>query len=219
LGVLDQRITKKLSLFHGEEEFMHRSIPQKGFTLIELLIVIAIILILIAIALPNFLEAQIRAKTTRVEGDLRGLATALESYFTDFNQFPPDGDDLYPFNPANFDVLARMSVLTTPVQYVTALPLDPFHAERAGFSGEELLFPGPPPFPYSYNTTGSYYGGQGQPPNGGKADNYGITSLGPNMRFDSVEEQAALLYSPTNGTKSRGDILRLGGRRIGSSGS
>lgn len=39
-----------------------------GFTLIELLIVIAIILILIAIALPNFLEAQIRAKVTKAKG-------------------------------------------------------------------------------------------------------------------------------------------------------
>jgi len=41
--------------------------PKKGFTLIELLIVIAIILILIAIALPNFLEAQIRARMTRAK--------------------------------------------------------------------------------------------------------------------------------------------------------
>ena len=198
---------------------MFRTKQRKGFTLIELLIVIAIILILIAIALPNFLEAQIRAKTTKVEGDLRALATALESYFTDYNQFPPDGDDLNPFNPANFDVVARMNVLTSPVEYIATPPLDPFHAERVGFSGEELLFPGPPPYIYSYNTTGSYYGGNGQPPNAGKADNYGITSLGPNMRFDSIEEQAAIAYSPTNGTKSRGDILRLGGRRIGSNGS
>jgi len=186
-----------------------------GFTLIELLIVIAIILILIAIALPNFLEAQVRAKLTRVEGDLRALATALESYYTDYNQYPADGDDIDPFNPANFDVLARLTAITTPIEYIRPVPLDPFHAERTGFSGEELLFPEPPPFVYSYNTTGSYRGGGGQPPHGGKPDNYGITSLGPNMEFDSVVEQAPLAYSPTNGTKSRGDILRLGGRRLG----
>lgn len=46
---------------------------RKGFTLIELLIVIAIILILISIALPNFLEAQVRAKVANTMGELRSL--------------------------------------------------------------------------------------------------------------------------------------------------
>lgn len=53
----------------------------KGFTLIELLIVIAIILILIAIALPNFLEAQIRAKVVRAKGEIRTIAIAMDSYY------------------------------------------------------------------------------------------------------------------------------------------
>lgn len=69
----------------------------KGFTLIELLIVIAIILILIAIALPNFLEAQIRARVTKANGELRSLATALFDYNTALISaskegiFPPAG--------------------------------------------------------------------------------------------------------------------------------
>jgi prepilin-type N-terminal cleavage/methylation domain-containing protein len=57
----------------------------KSFTLIELLIVIAIILILIAIALPNFLEAQIRAKVVRVKGEFRSIETALESFGPDLH--------------------------------------------------------------------------------------------------------------------------------------
>ena len=50
---------------------LDRTTARRGFTLIELLIVIAIILILIAIALPNFLEAQERARVTRAKAELR----------------------------------------------------------------------------------------------------------------------------------------------------
>ena len=61
---------------------------RKGFTLIELLIVIAIIAILAAIAVPNFLEAQTRAKVARVKADQRSLATGLEAYYVDNNRYP-----------------------------------------------------------------------------------------------------------------------------------
>ncbi len=60
----------------------------KGFTLIELLIVVAIIAILAAIAVPNFLEAQIRSKVSRVKSDQRSVATALEAYYVDNNLYP-----------------------------------------------------------------------------------------------------------------------------------
>src|SRR6059058_569753 len=61
---------------------------KKGFTLIELLIVVAIIAILAAIAVPNFLEAQTRAKVSRVRADARTVATAIESYAVDNNKYP-----------------------------------------------------------------------------------------------------------------------------------
>ncbi len=61
---------------------------KKGFTLIELLIVVAIIAILAAIAVPNFLEAQVRAKVSRSLSDMRSLATAIESYYVDNNTYP-----------------------------------------------------------------------------------------------------------------------------------
>jgi prepilin-type N-terminal cleavage/methylation domain-containing protein len=59
-----------------------------GFTLIELLVVVAIIAILAAIALPNFLEAQTRAKVSRARADLRTVVTALETYRVDWNGYP-----------------------------------------------------------------------------------------------------------------------------------
>jgi prepilin-type N-terminal cleavage/methylation domain-containing protein len=97
-----------------------------GFTLIELLIVVAIIAILAAIAVPNFLEAQTRAKVSRVYTDFRSLATALESYRTDHSDYLPDvtngGGWIGGFNPGD-----RLIGLTTPVAYLTkAIVQSPF---------------------------------------------------------------------------------------------
>jgi prepilin-type N-terminal cleavage/methylation domain-containing protein len=61
---------------------------KKAFTLIELLIVVAIIAILAAIAVPNFLEAQVRAKVSRCQNDMRALTTGLEAYAVDYNAYP-----------------------------------------------------------------------------------------------------------------------------------
>lgn len=62
---------------------------ESGFTLIELLIVIAIIGILAAIAIPNLLNAVQRGKQKRSMSDMRALATAIEAYAVDNNQYPP----------------------------------------------------------------------------------------------------------------------------------
>ena len=61
---------------------------ESAFTLIELLIVVAIIAILAAVAVPNFMEAQVRAKVTRVKADLRAVKTAIETYRMDHNAYP-----------------------------------------------------------------------------------------------------------------------------------
>ncbi len=61
---------------------------RKGFTLIELMVVIAIIIILAAIAIPNYLTMTARAKKSRVASDFAALATALETYRTDWGAYP-----------------------------------------------------------------------------------------------------------------------------------
>ena len=70
---------------------MRISRNQKGFTLIELLIVVAIIGILAAIAIPNLLTAMQRSKQKRTMADMRSLATAWEAYAVDLNAYSAAG--------------------------------------------------------------------------------------------------------------------------------
>ncbi|MBI5155343.1 prepilin-type N-terminal cleavage/methylation domain-containing protein [Candidatus Poribacteria bacterium] len=128
---------------------MNRS---RAFTLIELLIVVAIIAILAAIAVPNFLEAQVRSKVSRAKSDLRTVATGLEAYAVDYNNYPyTETIGSTPWLPPGGHPLRnsteRPGGLTSPIAYLTTLPNDsfvhpigngisvtaPVYYERAGF--------------------------------------------------------------------------------------
>jgi prepilin-type N-terminal cleavage/methylation domain-containing protein len=112
-----------------------------GFTLIELLIVVAIIAILAAIAVPNFLEAQTRAKVSRARTDMRSIATGLEAYAVDNNKYPPVLGNAGPLvsqtenyrNKASGYTNVRTAgwrttpqQLTTPVAYLSSIIPDVF---------------------------------------------------------------------------------------------
>lgn len=92
-----------------------------SFTLIELLIVVAIIGILVAIVVPNFLNAQIKATVARVMGDFHHIRDALELYRFDHNKLPP-----LPQQGGGYPASFAYKWLSTPVAYYTGLTKDPF---------------------------------------------------------------------------------------------
>jgi type IV pilus assembly protein PilA len=71
---------------------------RKGFTLIELLIVVVIIGILAAIAIPKFASTKEKAYVTAMKSDLRNMLTAEESYFSDYGTYASNTSDLKGFS-------------------------------------------------------------------------------------------------------------------------
>ncbi len=175
-----------------------------GFTLIELLIVVAIIGILAAIAVPNFLNAQMRAKIANAESDMRSLDTALEMYRMDNNHYPLWRDSSgVNINPVN----RRLIPLTSPISYISAVPQDPFVYGPPGARIDDSQ--------HEAYVTYDYIESQSQ-------FNHGNIPLGPAWRCsewrlngygpDGTNDVGGLTYAASNGLTSRGDLIRLGPR-------
>lgn len=164
-----------------------------AFTLIELLIVVAIIGILAAIAVPNFMQAQIRAKLSRIAADFNMLRTGLESYFIDRNNYPNwtvDGKGDNGYHPLEL----RYIKLTTPIAYITSIPKDPF----ASFNNaSDWALYG---YTYDYVTdegtgTGRTYGHR-----------WKLTSWGPDQINSWYNIYPDDFYHVSNGLTSHGDV-------------
>lgn len=184
---------------------------KRAFTLIELLIVVAIIGILAAIAVPNFLNAQTRAKVSRVYADQRSIATAVESYAVDHGRPPIDMDAgatflaLWPEAMGGRD--AFYNTLTTPIAYMTAIPRDPFiiRIDGGGQTGGGVI--GDTGLAYHFSSL--YDWGKGGP---AWQDGYRwvVRSVGPAQRFlPGVYPPLGrdTVYESSNGLKSYGWIF------------
>jgi len=184
----------------------------KGFTLIELLIVIAIILILIAIALPNFLEAQLRARITRVQGEFRTLATAIEAYKSEYGKYPPASDLTDPARRRRVQVVQRYVLLTTPIPFMKVIPTDPFFDQDIPLEAISTMW-GAKVYDYFEREFSALSTAPWGPDPQAQHAIWFIHSIGPDLVLSDIrgaEFYYILPYSPTNGSKSSGDLVRFG---------
>ena len=193
-----------------------------AFTLIELLIVVAIIAILAAIAVPNFLEAQVRSKVSRAHTDMRTLAIALEAYTQDWDRPPLDFTEwYYRYGVATWERHYCYRQLTTPIAYITSWLNDPFGRWPKGderiSSRAEMAY-------YAYvnflpeRAAGSPSAGTREAFARGYV--WSLYSVGPMAmtvspwiaemlgRTAPLADSLGNIYDPTNGTVSKGQIYR-----------
>jgi len=191
---------------------------RKGFTLIELLIVVAIIGILAAIAVPNFLNAQVRARVARAESDIRTMEDAVLMYMLDNNGHRPidcddPGSNIYlgglgcgtPTNGAPetvtgvpefgfatmFMSFSQLRIFTTPIAYITSTAMMDTFCTRGALT---------------YNTR--YSASAKQP------ESFTFSSVGPDQKtgdwgffFRPGGNPDGVQYEPSNGLTARGDIF------------
>jgi len=91
-----------------------RAQDEKGFTLIELLVVILIIGILAAIALPAFLNQRSKAQDTEAKSAARTAQTALETFYTDEQDYDTTEAGLVEIEPALNEGVAKDGLVLTP---------------------------------------------------------------------------------------------------------
>ena len=192
----------------------------KGFTLIELLIVVAIIGILAAIAVPNFLNAQVRAKVARVQADFQAFSVALESYSIDNGRYPVVNNCGAVDDPMLFSGLMALRPLTTPTAYMSQLHKDPFNQDgQAKTPGGSFL--NPLGYYWYMDRYGRSYGSCGEQSGArfftNNSQEWSMKSVGPdgaeNVNGFLGSNEAGFVtiqYDMTNGLNSKGDIYRFG---------
>lgn len=195
---------------------MHAHGRAAAFTLIELLIVVAIISVLAALAVPNMLEAQARSKIARARADLRSLSMALEAYHVDREVYPTMLDPGFaggvaPLAGSDLKWWYVPDSLSTPIAYLTSADL------RCPFGGDLTRrdnFPGDIWRRYSYENVKELAAKSTSfPALAGKYSPaarpfetigaWRVLCIGPDIAWNPMVQ-----YDPSNGTVSPGNIMR-----------
>jgi prepilin-type N-terminal cleavage/methylation domain-containing protein len=189
----------------------------KGFTLMEVAIIVVIVSILTAIAIPQFRTAEIKSKVSVVYGQLNVISNALEAYYTDNFAYPstPYSEPSVP-DKAEDGNTSRTSYytlrpLTTPISYLARIPEDPFADNKIGATFDD-----------GYRRFGRVNAGYGYRHAKGSQfltfpyykeydQDWVLSSVGPDRDYDiwGTGPDNLVFYDPTNGIDSNGDIVRL----------
>ena len=183
-----------------------------------------LVVVLVAAATPNFLEAQIRQRTARAYANLATIAGALEAYRVDYDHYPGDGAQYcwdgyqgpgtYPYNTYWYPPYT----LTTPVAYLTGEDMiEPFREDatvsalfkRIRYTYVDMTWgtAGTRPSPSTYYPFLKSWYGSWYLYATGPDETYG--PYYPNSSYPGTKYPQLLLpYDPTNGLNTAGDILR-----------
>jgi len=179
---------------------------------------------LAAIAIPNLLQANLRAKVARVHVDLRSVSIAIELYRLENDHYPPDSQFSTPGLMEFHPFLPRLIFLTTPVTHMSIVPEDVFAGpgiENFKPFGASYRIPygaGPPIQPFTFDWAQKIL------PDGGFEDHqvwenisaqpqnvlWAMRSVGPDQIPTWLGNPEAKRYDPTNGVVSYGDIICTG---------